>query len=126
MGALGTDNYNRSLEFSGLQQDMLFYDSSGNGTLIKGAESGDVNDVETQKIPYDADGAYYLYSSGFFKQVNEDGIKFSNDKFQEMMRSINDQDMADQLDLLQKTLSGWTNEKGLIDDLTVIGFRLPE
>jgi len=126
MGALVIDNYNRSLEYAGLQQDMLFYDGEGKGQVIKGADSSDTKNVEVQKIPYDADGAYYLYSSGFFKQENEDGIKFSNEKFQEMIRSVNDQDMADQLDLLQKTLGGWTQEGGLVDDLTVIGFRLPE
>ncbi len=43
-----------------------------------------------------------------------------------MIRSVNDQDMVDQLDVLQTTLSDWTKESGLEDDLTVIGFRLPE
>jgi len=126
MGALVIDNYNRSLEFAGLRQDMIFYDKDGNGHLIEGTATDKAEEVEVHKVPYDAYGAYYLYTNGFFKQQNEDGIKFSYDKFQEMIRSVHDQDMGDQLDVMQQALSDWTKQSGLEDDLTVIGFRLPE
>ena len=66
------------------------------------------------------------YTNGFFKQENENGIKFSYEKFQEMIRSVNGEEMGEQLALLQTTLAHWTQESGLEDDLTVIGFRLPE
>lgn len=126
MGALVIDNYNRSLEFAGLRQDMIFYNKDGKGLLIEGTQTDKADEVEVHKVEYDAYGAYYLYTNGFFKQQNEDGIKFSYDKFQEMIRSVHDQDMGDQLDVLQQTLSDWTKQSGLEDDLTVIGFRLPE
>jgi CheY-like chemotaxis protein len=126
MGALVIDNYNRSLEFAGLRQDMIFYDKDGNGQLIEGTNTDKAEEVEVHKVEYDAYGAYYLYTNGFFKQQNEDGIKFSYDKFQEMIRSVQEMDMGEQLDVLQQTLSDWTKQSGLEDDLTVIGFRLPE
>lgn len=126
MGALVVDNFNRTLEFAGLNQDMIFYDSEGNGQVIEGTDTDDASKVKVHKVTYDADGAYYMFTNGFFKQQNEDGIKFSYEKFQEMIRSVNEEDMADQLDLLQVTLSDWTKQTGLEDDLTVIGFRLPE
>ncbi len=126
MGALVIDNYNRSLEFAGLRQDMIFYDKDGNGHLVEGTVTDKAEEVEVHKVDYDAYGAYYLYTNGFFKQQNEDGIKFSYDKFQEMIRSVQEMDMGEQLDVLQQTLSDWTKQSGLEDDLTVIGFRLPE
>jgi len=126
MGALVIDNYNRSLEFAGLRQDMIFYDKDGKGQLIEGTATDKTDEVEVHKVEYDAYGAYYLYTNGFFKQQNEDGIKFSYDKFQEMIRSVHDRDMGDQLDVMQQALSDWTKQSGLEDDLTVIGFRLPE
>lgn len=126
MAALVIDNYNRSLEFAGLNEDMIFYDSNGNGAVIQGTRTEDPSEVQVHKVDYDPDGAYYLFTNGFFKQENEDGIKFSYDKFQEMIRSVNQEDMAEQLDVLQVTLGDWTKQSGLEDDLTVIGFRLPE
>lgn len=126
MAALVIDNYNRSLEFAGLNEDMIFYNSKGQGSVVEGTKTDNPDEVEVHKVTYDADGAYYLFTNGFFKQQNEDGIKFSYEKFQEMIRSVHDEDMADQLDLLQVTLSDWTKQSGLEDDLTVIGFRLPE
>lgn len=126
MGVMVIDNFNRSVEYAGLKQDMMFFGTNGKMQLQVGAVSESTDDVVVHDVPYDADGSYYLYTTGFFKQQNEDGVKFSYEKFQEMIRSVNDQDMADQLDLLQSTLSHWTRESGLQDDLTVIGFRLPE
>ena len=126
MGALVIDNYNRQLEFAGLGQDMMFFDSEGKGKLIQGAMTDDMDEIEVHKVEYDAYGAYYLYTNGFFKQENENGIKFSYEKFQEMIRSVNGEEMGEQLALLQTTLAHWTQESGLEDDLTVIGFRLPE
>lgn len=126
MAVLVVDNFNRSLEFAGLNEDMIFYNADGEGKVIEGTKTEDPDKVKVQKVEYDADGAYYLFTNGFFKQQNEDGIRFSYEKFQEMVRSVNQEDMADQLDLLQVTLSDWTKQSGLEDDLTVIGFRLPE
>ena len=126
MGALVIDNYNRSIEFAGLRQDMMYFGTDGKMKLQAGTNTDSLDEVLVHDVPYDPDGSYYLYTNGFFKQQNEDGIKFSYEKFQEMVRSINDLDMGDQLELLQSTLSYWTKESGLEDDLTVIGFRLPE
>jgi len=126
MGALVIDNYNRTVEYAGLRQDMMFFGTDGIMQLQEGTVTDSTDEVIVHKVPYDADGAYYLYTSGFFKQQNEDGIKFSYEKFQEMVRSVNDRDMGDQLELLQNTLGDWTKQSGLEDDLTVIGFRLPE
>jgi len=126
ISALVIDNYNRSVEYAGLRQDMMFFDSNGQIHLIAGTDDESGDNVTVHKIAYDPDGSYYLYTTGFFRQQNEDGIKFSYEKFQEMIRSVNDQDMSDQLALLQNTLGDWTKESCLEDYLTVIGFRLPE
>ncbi len=126
MGALVIDNHNRSLEYAGLYQDMIFHSADGKGRVIEGTKTDNTAEVVVHQIDYDPDGAYYLFTSGFFKQQNEDGIRFSYEKFQEMIRSVNQEDMGDQLELLQVTLGDWTKQSGLEDDLTVIGFRLPE
>jgi serine phosphatase RsbU (regulator of sigma subunit) len=126
MAVLVIDNYSRSLEFAGLNEDMIFYDNTGLGTVIPGTESDNADHVVIHKVPYDPNGSYYLFTNGFFKQQNEDGIRFSYQKFQEMIRSVNQRDMADQLEVLEVTLRDWTKQSGLEDDLTVIGFRLPE
>ena len=126
MATLVIDNHNHTLEFAGLNEDMIFYNSEGEGKIIKGTNSDNMDEVVVHNLEYDSDGAYYLFTNGFLKQQNEDGIKFSYDKFKEMIRSVHAEDMAEQLDLLQVTLSDWTKQSGLEDDLTVIGFRLPE
>ncbi|MCP4459749.1 MAG: response regulator [Cytophagales bacterium] len=126
MGALVIDNYNKSVEYAGLKQDMMYFGSNGKMQVQAGTVTDSTDDVIVHEVPYDVDGSYYLYTSGFFKQQNEDGIKFSYEKFQEMVRSVNDLDMGEQLELLQNTLGDWTRQTGLEDDLTVIGFRLPE
>jgi CheY-like chemotaxis protein len=126
IGAMVVDNHNRSVQFAGLDQDMIFVSSADELTMLEGETSNDTSAVKTHTLPYDANGAYYMYTNGFFKQTNEDGIKFSYDKFQELVRSVSQMDMSEQLDFLQRTLNDWTKETGLEDDLTVIGFRLPE
>ena len=82
--------------------------------------------VRVYELDYDPAGTYYLFTNGFFKQENEDGIKFSYEKFLEMVRSVNQEEMAEQLEIFQVTLRDWVRQSGLEDDLTVIGFRLPE
>ena len=126
IGALVIDNHNRSIEYAGLKQDMMFFGTDGEMQLQAGTITDSLDEVVVYDVPYDADGSYYLYTSGFFKQQNENGVRFSYDKFQEMVRSVNGLDMADQLELLQNILGDWIKGSGLEDDLTVIGFRLPE
>lgn len=125
IGALVIDNYNKTAEYGGLRQDMMFFDADGKMQLLEGAPTDSTQGVEVHKVPYDTDGSYYLYTLGFLQQ-NGEGIKFSYEKFQEVIRSINTQEMGEQLKFLQTALANCTKESGLEDDLTVIGFRLPE
>ncbi len=126
MGAMVVDNFNRSIDFAGYGQDMVFISKDGTYQLIQGTKDTDVSKVQVQQVAYDPHGSYYLYTNGFFQQENESGIRFSYDKFQKMLKDVGSMDMGEQLSILQATLNDWTSESGLEDDLTVIGFRLPE
>ncbi|MEQ9232110.1 MAG: response regulator, partial [Cyclobacteriaceae bacterium] len=64
MGALVIDNHNRSLEYAGLHQDMIFHNADGVGKVIEGTKTDNTSEVQVHQIDYDPDGAYYLFTSG--------------------------------------------------------------
>ena len=42
IATLVIDNYNRKLEFAGLNESMIFYDADGNGHIIEGSDTDDL------------------------------------------------------------------------------------
>ncbi len=112
-----------TLQFSGINQDMLVFNGQKT-TLLKGDEGDHFEDAIADKIAIEADSSYYMYSNGYYNQMNEDGVKFTYEKFEEMLKSAQDKSMAEQRDFLMSNLQTWKAGSSLNDDISIIGFKL--
>lgn len=117
------DHNAQTLQFSGINQDMLVF-NKGKTTLLKGDESDFFEDALADKIEIKPNASYYMYSNGYYNQVNKDGVKFTYEKFEEMLKSIQDKPMKEQHMFLMSNLQTWKEGSGLNDDISIIGFQL--
>ena len=117
------DHNSKTLQFSGINQDMIVF-SNGKATMLKGDIDDHFEDPMADKIGIDDDASYYMYSNGYYNQVNEDGVHFSYDKFEEMLKSVQDKSMPEQREFLLGTLENWKGGTSLNDDISIIGFKL--
>ena len=117
------DHNANTLQFSGINQDMLVFNDQKT-TLLKGEESDHFEDAIADKIPIEPGASYYMYSNGYYNQENEDGVKFTYEKYEEMLKSIQDKPMSEQRDFLMSNLQTWKAGSSLNDDISIIGFKL--
>ena len=117
------DHNANTLQFSGINQDMLVFNDQKT-TLLKGEESDHFEDAIADKIPIEQGASYYMYSNGYYNQENEDGVKFTYEKYEEMLKSIQDKPMSEQRDFLMSNLQTWKAGSSLNDDISIIGFKL--
>jgi CheY-like chemotaxis protein len=117
------DHNASTLQFSGINQDMIVFNGN-KSTLLKGDEGDHFEDAIADKIGIESDATYYMYSNGYYNQVNEDGVKFSYEKFEEMLKSIQDKPLNDQREFLMSNLQTWKAGASLNDDISIIGFKL--
>ena len=117
------DHNAQTLQFSGINQDMIVFEGQ-KSTLLKGDEGDHFEDAIADKISIQSDASYYMYSNGYYNQVNEDGVKFSYEKFEEMLKSIQDKPMSEQREFLMSNLQTWKAGASLNDDISIIGFKL--
>ncbi|WP_258104828.1 response regulator [Marinoscillum sp. MHG1-6] len=116
------DNNENTMQFSGIDQDMIVF-QNGKMMVLEGEPGENYQDLMAEKIPMVEGSTYYMFSNGFYKQENQDGVKFSQEKFEEMLKSIQDKSMEDQYTFLNQTLEDWIGESGLTDDVSVFGFK---
>lgn len=117
------DHNASTLQFSGINQDMIVFNGQKT-TFLKGDEGDHFEDPIADKIGIEPDASYYMYSNGYYNQINEDGVKFSYEKFEEMLKSIQDKSMAEQREFLMSNLQTWKSGSSLNDDISIIGFKL--
>ncbi len=120
------DNYKQTLQFSGLNQDMILFNGGNEMIILEGEGVDKVNALTDDKIELKRDSTFYMYSNGYFNQTNPDGIQFGYDKFEELLKSIHRQPMEEQGRFMEETLTDWLGGNGQTDDITVVGFRLNE
>ncbi|MFT6783513.1 MAG: CheY-like chemotaxis protein [Saprospiraceae bacterium] len=117
------DNNAKTLQFSGVDQDMIIF--TGNEMVVLEGESKEnINDLMADKIELTNDATYYMFSNGYFNQQNQDGVKFSQEKFEEMLKSVQKKSLADQYKFLTQTIEDWVGDNGMSDDISIIGFKL--
>ena len=119
------DNYHKTLQFSGLGQDMILFNKGTEMIILEGESEDKINDLDADKLGIQENTSIYLFTNGFCNQTNSDGIKFGHDKFEELLKSIYLKNMKEQGDFMRRTINDWINESGMVDDMTVFGFRLP-
>ena len=117
------DHNAKTLQFSGINQDMIVYNND-KATLLKGESIEHFDDAIADKIDIEPSSSYYMYSNGYYNQRNEDGAGFTYEKFEEMLKSIQDKSMQEQRQFLIANLENWKGKAALDDDITIIGFKL--
>ncbi|SNT30429.1 Response regulator receiver domain-containing protein [Ekhidna lutea] len=117
------DHNANTLQFSGINQDMIVFNGT-KSTLLKGDEGDHFEDAIADKIGIEPDASYYMYSNGYYNQMNEDGVKFSYEKFEEMLKSVQGKSMGEQREFLMSNLQTWKAGSSLNDDISIIGFKL--
>jgi len=116
------DNNEKTLQFSGINQHMLVYDGK-EMTVIEGESSDNIEDLLAEKIPLEEGATYYMFSNGFQNQKNVDGVKFSQEKFEEMLKSVQGKPLDEQYKFINQNLEDWIGDTGLSDDVSVFGFK---
>ncbi len=120
--ALFDHNANK-VQFSGVNQDMIIFNGP-EMIVLKGDRTDSFEDLLAEKVDMFPGASYYMFSNGFYNQENEDGVKFSIEKFEEMLKSIQDKGMGEQKSFLESTMEGWKAGNSLNDDISIIGFKL--
>ena len=70
---------------------------------------------------------FYLFSDGYADQFGgKNGEeKFLYTRFRQLLQSINKYDMDKQKEILENTLNKWKGDTDQIDDILVMGFKIP-
>ena len=117
------DNNEQTIQFSGLEQDMIIM-HDGIMTVLEGESQDNLDLLSAKRYDLIPEATYYLFSNGFFNQNNQDGVKFSREKFEEMLKSIQGKSLADQQAFLNQTIEDWIGDEGMNDDISIVAFRL--
>ncbi|MEQ8552529.1 MAG: response regulator [Cyclobacteriaceae bacterium] len=117
------DNNAQTLQFSGINQDMIIFDGK-EMVVLEGESAEHADDLMADKIETTPGSTYYMFSNGYYNQENQDGVKFSQEKFEEMLKSIQNKPLNEQYKFLSQTIDDWNGDSGLNDDISLIGFKL--
>lgn len=120
--ALFDHNANK-VQFSGVNQDMIIFNGP-EMIVLKGDRTDSFEDLMAEKIDMYPGASYYMFSNGFYNQENEDGVKFSIEKFEEMLKSVQGKPLGEQKNFLEATMETWKSGNSLNDDISIIGFKL--
>ena len=67
----------------------------------------------------------YLFTDGYADQFGgEQGKKFTKKRFKDMLLKMQDEDLAAQKNILEKTLNDWSGTQQQVDDILVMGIRI--
>jgi YesN/AraC family two-component response regulator len=117
------DNNAQTLQFSAINQDMIIFDGK-EMVVLEGETEDNIDDLMADRIEIQPDSTYYMFTNGYCNQENQDGVKFSQEKFEEMLKSVQSKSLEEQNKFLSQTIDDWIGEGGLTDDVSIIGFKL--
>lgn len=115
------DNNAKTLQYSGIKQDMIIYQGD-NLVFLEGESDEDINNLDVTQIGLAPNSNYYLFSNGYYNQENPSGVKFSLEKFKQILGTIQDKSLREQYMFLGQTIDNWRGVKCLNDDISIIGF----
>lgn len=83
-------------------------------------------DFTTHVVPLKEQDSIYVFSDGFVDQFGgDDRKKFKTPKFKELLLSVHAETMERQKQLLEERFENWRANTEQIDDVCVIGVRIP-
>ena len=123
----------RQLEFVGAMRPLIYivdgeiHIVQGNGFPIGMADiEGMGHGFTRHTIPFNKSTMFYLLTDGFEDQLGGEGHrKFRFKRLKELLLSIHDLPMETQRLRLEREFTEWKGEEVQIDDLCILGFRLP-
>jgi len=72
-----------------------------------------------------SDDIFYLYSDGFADQSGGDsGKKFMSKNLKQLLATAATHPIAEQLSILDNTLTSWMANTSQVDDITILGFKV--
>ncbi len=90
------------------------------GIYVKEKESFTNNLIDLQK-----GDVFYIASDGYQDQFGgEDGQKFKTKNYKELLLEIHQKPMAEQREILDKTIDEWRGEWEQVDDIIIVGIRV--
>lgn len=126
------NNKNKTLQYSGANRplwlirknEFQFY--KPNKIPIGGQQYNKADGFMQHNITLQQGDAIYLFSDGFVDQFGgEFGKKFMTKKFRELLLSIQHLSMNEQKEYLLNTLIKWQGKHDQVDDILVIGIKIP-
>jgi serine phosphatase RsbU (regulator of sigma subunit) len=131
MAVLSIEQDKNLISFAGAGSP-LYYFSNGEFEEIKGANFG-IGGVlrkekifEPHKVEYQSGDVFYIFSDGFADQIGgKEGRKFYKKRFKEFLAEIHDKPMEEQYKLIERKYFEWKSDFKQIDDILVIGLRMP-
>ncbi|MBQ9470195.1 MAG: SpoIIE family protein phosphatase, partial [Bacteroidales bacterium] len=126
------DTVNKTLEFSGAKNPLIYVTSSEMGRLkpdkncIAGGTGILSDDFDVQRVQVTEPTWFYMFSDGFVDQFGgPNGRKFMMKQFSELLGSIAMLPAQQQRTMLKNVLREWIgNLYHQIDDILIVGFKL--
>lgn len=117
------DHNTNKMQYSGVNQDMIVFNGPEK-IVLRGDRTDSYDDLLAERIEMYPGATYYMFSNGYHNQDNEDGVKFSIEKYEELLKSVQGLPLSEQKTFLESTMESWKSGKSLNDDISIIGFKL--
>jgi serine phosphatase RsbU (regulator of sigma subunit) len=123
--------HEQMLEFSGAKNPLVYIQ---NGELVH--IKGDVHSIggvknkhaflfKKHQIKIDRPTVVYLFSDGYKDQFGgKENVKFLSKRLNKLLRDIHQLPMPEQMNILQRTIEEWKDDREQTDDILVIGLKL--
>jgi serine phosphatase RsbU (regulator of sigma subunit) len=66
----------------------------------------------------------YMFSDGYYDQINPKNVKFKRTKFKELICSVAHLPMKEQKQIFDHTIENWKDSKQQVDDILVLGLKI--
>lgn len=125
------DFENKKLQYSGAYNPLIIV-RKGEAEVVKadkmpvGLHSGEMTSFSTTILDVVSGDCLYLFSDGYADQFGgPEGKKFKSGAFRDLLVEISTHPMAEQKQILEEKIQEWMGEYEQVDDMLVIGIRIP-
>lgn len=131
MTVLLVDKNSNTVSFSGANNS-IYHNKDGVLTELKGqkfpvAAYPDMKPFEKTAVEFNPGDAFYMFSDGYHDQFSEtSGKKIKKSRFFSLIQDGVEKKMEKQKEALVDFLSDWQGTFEQIDDILVLGFKIPE
>jgi len=81
------------------------------------------HNFEQKKYPLEENDSIYIFTDGFYNQLNKSGKKYTQKKFHKLLQEIDNLEPELKKKTLENKLLEWKSNFKRVDDFTIIGFK---